>query len=56
MGIACEPNSGITTESKPANHPVPLVVDIPEMYGMVSSRPVSMRTLHIRTSEVKVPG
>ena len=56
MEVACEPNGGIGTESKLMDHPVPLAIDIPKVYGMISSKLISMWTLHIWTSEVKVKG
>ena len=51
--VAGKPNSGIGTESKLVDHLVSPVIDIPEMYWVVSSRPISIRILHIRASKVK---
>jgi len=56
LEVACEPNSRIGTKSKLVDHPVPLTIDVPEVYWMVSSRAISMWTLHIRACEVKVKG
>ena len=38
------------------DYPVPLAVEVPEMYGTVPPRSIAMWALHIRTSEVKVEG
>ena len=38
------------------DHLVPLAVDVPEVYRMVSPRSISSRALHVRASEVKVKG
>ena len=57
LEIACEPNfGGIGTKSKFMDHLVPLVIDLPEVYRVVSSRFREMRTLCIRATEVEVPG
>ena len=56
LEVVCEPNGGIGAESKLVDHPVPLTIDIPKVYGMVSSRLISMRTLHVWAREVKVKG
>ena len=36
--------------------PVPLVIDVPEMYWMISSRLIPMWALHVRASEIEVTG
>ena len=36
--VAGKPNSGVEAEPKLVDHPVPLVVNVPEMYRMVSSK------------------
>jgi hypothetical protein len=56
LEIACEPNGRIGTKPEFVDYPVPLAIEVPEMYGTVSSRSISMWALHIRTSEVKVEG
>jgi len=54
--VACEPNGGVGTESKFMDDSVPLAINVPEMYRMVSSRSVPMRILHLRASEIEVKG
>ena len=56
MEVAREPNSGVSTKPKLMNHPVPLGIDVPEMYWMVSSRSIPVRTLHIWAGEIEVKG
>ena len=56
MEVACEPNSGVDSESKLVDHPVPLAIDVPEVDWMVSSRLISVWTFHIRAGEVEVMG
>jgi len=38
------------------DHPVPLAVDVSEVYWMVPSRAISVWALRIRASEVEVKG
>ena len=54
LKVTGELNSRVAAESKLMDHPVPLAVQVPEMYRMVSSRSVSTRTLQLRASGVKV--
>ena len=56
MEIACEPDGGIGTKPKFVDHSVPLVVDVPEVHWVVSSRLVPVRALYFRTSEIEVTG
>jgi len=56
LEVACEPNGGVGTESKLVDHSVPLAIDIPEVYRMVSSGSIPMWALHIRASEIEVEG
>jgi len=37
LEVGCEPNCGIGAESKLINHLIPLAIDIPEVYWMISS-------------------
>jgi hypothetical protein len=54
--VACEPDSGIGTKPKFMNHPVPLVINIPEVYWVVPSRPISVWTLQSGSGEVEIKG
>ena len=56
MEVACEPNGRVGTESELVDHPVPLAIDIPEVYRMVSARLVSTWTLYVRVIEGTVEG
>ena len=56
MEVACEPNGRVGTKSKLVDYPVPLAIDVPEMYWMASSRSIPMWTLHIWASEIEVEG
>lgn len=54
MEVAREPNRGIGTKSKLVDYPVPLGIDVPEMYRMVYSRLIPVWTLHIWAGEIEV--
>ena len=55
LEIAREPNSGVDTEPKLVDYPVPLMINVPEMYRMVSSKSIPTWTFHSVPNEVKVP-
>ena len=52
--VACEPDGGISTISELVKYSVSLVVDVSDVYWVIPSRPITVRTLQIRESEVKV--
>ena len=56
LEVAREPDGRIGTVSKLVDYSVSLIVDVPEVHRMVSSRSVSVRALHTWTGKVKVLG
>ena len=54
LEVACEPNSGEGTKSKLMDHLVPLVIDVPKIYWMISSRSVPKWILRARATETEV--
>ena len=52
--VAREPDSGMGTISELMKYPVPLMIEVSDVYWVIPSKSISIRTLQTRASEVKV--
>jgi hypothetical protein len=52
--VACEPDGGMGTISELMKYPVPLTIDVSDVYWVIPSRSISIRTLQTRASKVEV--